>query len=79
MIDPNEIVTVNFMEIKWPSGSKPTLMTKDVRLFFLEDCVDEHKQVIDMISAKDILQAYLFDEHDECPERFAFQIVNKIQ
>ena len=79
MFDPDEIVTVHFMEIKWPSGSKPTLMVKDVRLFFLEDCIDEHKQVIDMISAKDILQAYLFDEHGECPESFAFQIVNKAQ
>lgn len=79
MVDPNEIIAINFMEIKWLSGSKPTLITKDVRLFFLEDCIDEHKQVIDMISAKDILQAYLFDEHGECPESFAFQIVNKAQ
>ena len=74
----NEIVTISFMEIKWPSNSKPTLMTKDIRLFFLENCVDENKQIIDIPCAKDILQAYLYDEHGECPEDFNFKIINKV-
>ena len=78
-MDPNEIVTVNFMEIKWPSGSKPTMMTKYIRLFFLEDCMDENKQIVDIPCAKDILQAYLYDEHGECPEDFSFNLINKIQ
>lgn len=77
-MDPNEIVTVNFMEIKWPSNSLPTLMTKDIRLFFLENCLDDNKQIIDFPVAKDILQAYLYDEHGECPEDFSFKLINKM-
>ena len=70
-MDANDVVTIKFMDVKWPNHSLPNHLEKEVRCEFL---IDQNGVLFGYNDLKDILAAYLHDEYNVVPLDFDFDI-----
>ena len=68
-MNPSAYVNVNFWNVKWPSTSLPSKISKNVRCAFL---LNEDGSLFERSDLKDILKSWLHDEFNECPIDFDF-------